>query len=163
MPIAQIMLPEFKHEANNTRRVLERLTDEHFDWKPHEKSFSLGQLATHIAGLPHWLNIIVTTDDFDLINAGFARGNDKTFEEVKQRFETNIKQAEESLSTASDELMKAVWILRKGDFKVVEIPKVVAIRSMVINHSIHHRGELIVYMRLLGIKVPGLYGPSADE
>jgi len=163
MSIAQKLLAELNYEASNTRKVLERLPDEHFDWKPHVKSYSLGQLATHIANLPSWLTIALSTDEFDLAAGGFARTDDKTFKDVMNRFESKIKAATEALEIASDEKLKSTWILKKGGVKILELPRVGVIRSMVMNHTIHHRGEMIVYMRLLNLKVPGLYGPSADE
>jgi len=163
MSIAQKLLPELKYEASNTRKVLERLPDEHFDWKPHEKSFSLGQLAAHIANLPSWLTIALSTDEFDLASGGFARTDDKNFSDVMNRFEAKINAASEALSAASDEKLTGTWLLKKGGVKMLELPRVAVIRSMVMNHTIHHRGEMIVYMRLLNLKVPGLYGPSADE
>jgi len=163
MSIAQKLLAELNYEASNTRKVLERLPDEHFDWKPHEKSFSLGQLAAHIANLPSWLTIALSTDEFDLATGGLARTDDKNFNDVMNRFESKIKSATEALEIASDEKLKGTWILKKGGVKILELPRVGVIRSMVMNHTIHHRGEMIVYMRLLNLKVPGLYGPSADE
>jgi len=163
MSIAQKLLAELNYEASNTRKVLERLPDEHFDWKPHVKSYSLGQLAAHIANLPSWLTIALSTDEFDLATGGLARTDDKNFNDVMNRFESKIKSATEALEIASDEKLKGTWILKKGGVKILELPRVGVIRSMVMNHTIHHRGEMIVYMRLLNLKVPGLYGPSADE
>ena len=163
MSIAQKLLAELNYEASNTKKVLERLPDEHFDWKPHVKSYSLGQLAAHIANLPSWITIALSTDEFDLATGGFPRADDKNFNDVMSRFESKIKAAGEALETASDERLTAKWILKKGGVKMLELPRVGVIRSMVLNHTIHHRGEMIVYMRLLNLKVPGLYGPSADE
>jgi len=163
MALAQLFIPELKHEASNTRKVFERLTDEHFNWKPHEKSFSLGGLASHIAHLPLWISLTINTSEFDLVNGGFPRTSVKTFQEVRDLFEERFNAALTALSSADDEHLKEVWLLKNGDVKLFEMPRSVVIRSIAMNHSVHHRGELIVYMRLLNLKVPGLYGPSADE
>jgi len=120
MSIAQKLLAELNYEASNTRKVLERLPDEHFDWKPHEKSFSLGQLAAHIANLPSWLTIALSTDEFDLATGGLARTDDKNFNDVMNRFESKIKSATEALEIASDEKLKGTWILKKGGVKILD-------------------------------------------
>ncbi|WP_153798321.1 DinB family protein [Foetidibacter luteolus] len=163
MSIAQSLLPEFKHEASNTRKVLQLLPDEHFNWKPHEKSYSLGYLATHIAQLPNFITLMLSAGELDLAGDKMVRGKDSNFAEVLARFEARFAEATTALQNATDADLTAKWLLRKGDFTLFELPKVVAMRSMVFNHIIHHRGQLIVYMRLLNLKVPGLYGPSADE
>ena len=163
MSIASALIPELKHEAGNTRRVLQLLPDEHFNWKPHEKSFSLGGLAAHIAGIPFWAKTALTTSEFELTSINFKHNPYSNFTEVREGFEKHLAEAEQALSAASDEAMMGLWRLTKGGVKALELPRVAFMRSIVMNHTIHHRGELIVYMRLLNIKVPGLYGPSADE
>ena len=164
MSIAQMMLPELKHEAANTRRVLERLKEakDKFDWRPHGKSYTMGQLATHIANLTTWITMTINSDELDLATTP-RREPLKNFSEVAELFEKNLDEATKALESADDSLLMKKWTLRKGDHVILELPKAAVIRSMVFNHVVHHRGQLTVYLRLNDIAVPGLYGPSADE
>jgi uncharacterized damage-inducible protein DinB len=162
MSIAQTLLPEFDQEMANTRRVLERVPFEQFSYKPHAKSFEFGKLATHVANLPTWAVMTLTTDGLDLSQAGHVSVPRST-EELLAFFDHNIAEARQTIAGASDETFHQPWTLRNGEHVIFTLPKVAVYRSAVMNHIIHHRAQLTVYMRLNDIPVPGLYGPSADE
>lgn len=163
MSLNNAMAAELKHEASNTRKILSRVPEEHFDWKPHEKSMTLGKLACHVAELTQWAALIINVPEFDFLKPGLNRCNAANQKELLENFEHNLEQALAVLQNTSEEVLNENWILRRGDVVVVNLPKKVAIRSMVMNHIVHHRGQLSVYLRLLNIPVPGMYGPSADE
>lgn len=159
----QSLIPEFKHEAASTRKMLERVPFEKADWKPHQKSFSLGRLATHVAEIPHWMTVTLTTNELD-----FAKGEYKAFtpaskEELMEIFESSYQEALSSLEGATDAAMMEKWSLKNGDHVIFTMPRIATLRSFVMNHLIHHRAQLSVYLRLLDVPVPGMYGPSADE
>ena len=159
----QPFISELNHEAASTRRILERVPEDKFDWKPHEKSMTLGRLTTHVAELPGFLNSILTIDDFDFAQGHYKRSVAKTPGELMNVFQQKLDEVVETLQNTSDEKMQANFTLRNGDQVFGTMPRVVAVRSMALNHIIHHRGQIAVYLRLLEIPVPGMYGPSADE
>ncbi|MGZ3888512.1 MAG: DinB family protein [Flavisolibacter sp.] len=159
----QSFIAELNHEGASTKRILERVPDGKFDWKPHEKSMTLGRLASHVAELPGFLNSILTMDEFDFAKGHYKASHAKTSEELMKVFQEKLNEAVQTLQHTSDEKMQANFTLRSGDHVIATIPRLVAIRSMALNHIIHHRGQLAVYLRLLDVPVPGLYGPSADE
>ena len=156
------LLKELEHEAAKTRKMLERVPMEKADWKPHEKSYSLGSLAIHIARLPSWVERVNTSDEFDVAKGVLPKlpGNS---EELLTFFDTNIAAATRNLQGATDELLMKPWTFRNGERIIFTAPKVSVIRNMGLNHIYHHRGQLSVYLRLLNIPVPGMFGPSADE
>jgi uncharacterized damage-inducible protein DinB len=162
MSLSQSLLPEFDQEMANTRKVLERMPMDRYDWKPHEKSFSLGKLATHVANLPSWAAMTLATDELD-IGKPFDQPKPQTTEQLLELFDESASQAWASLAGAADEEFFKPWTLRSGDHKIFTLPKIAVIRGVVLNHVIHHRGQLTVYLRLNDVPVPGLYGPSADE
>jgi uncharacterized damage-inducible protein DinB len=162
MSISQTMLPEFDQEMKTTRRILERVDAEKFGWKPHDKSFPFGSLATHIAELASWGTLILGGDDFD-IGGNFPRPQIESTQDILDLFDKNVAETRAALAAASDEELMKSWTLRKGDHKIFTLPKVAVVRTMVFNHVIHHRGQLSVYLRLNDIPVPSIYGPSADE
>jgi uncharacterized damage-inducible protein DinB len=134
------------------------------DWKPHEKSMSVGRLATHIAETLKWISNIRPIDDFDFMrdfNLNLKSAGSQ--EELLQLFQTNLDNAMADLSAMSDEDFNKVWTVRRGEQIMMQLPKKVAVRGWGFSHQVHHRGQLSVYLRLLGIPVPGMYGPSADE
>jgi uncharacterized damage-inducible protein DinB len=159
----QSFIAEIKHEATSTRRILERVPEGKFDWKPHEKSMTLGRLASHVAELPGFLNSILTMDDFDFAKGHYKPSHPQTPEELMNVFQEKLDEVVETMQNTSDEKMRAHFTLRSGDHVIASIPRMIAVRSMGLNHLIHHRGQIAVYLRLLDIPVPGLYGPSADE
>lgn len=165
MPIAESLLPEYDHELATTRRVLERVPEAEFGWKPHAKSMSLGQLAGHVANIPFWLTATMRAPFYDL-----QTGDKEATLEVPaskdvllKEFDAKVKNARASLAGASDAEMMAPWTLRNGSHEIFTIPRVAAVRSFVMNHMIHHRGQLSVYLRLREVPVPPIYGPTADE
>ncbi len=163
MAMNMALIGELKHEASNTRKILLRIPEEQFDWKPHEKSRSLAQLANHIAELPVWIHYMMTATEFNFAGEPFKRLKATSQSELIENFDCIIQQAIELLEKTNDEELAARWKLSRGELVIFELPRKVAIRNMVMNHIIHHRGQLSVYLRLLNVPVPGLYGPSADE
>jgi uncharacterized damage-inducible protein DinB len=159
----QSFIAELKHEATSTKRILERVPEDKFDWKPHEKSMTMGRLASHVAELPGFLNSILTMDDFDFAKGHYKPLHPKTSEELMNVFQQKLDEVVQTLENTSDEKMHVNFTLRGGDHVIASIPRMIAVRSMALNHIIHHRGQIAVYLRLLDIPVPGMYGPSADE
>ena len=166
MSISASLLPEFDQEMANTRKALERVPDEKLDWKPHEKSMSMGGLATHLANLPIWTVFTINQDSLDLEPPG---GEPLRIEEKKSRreiledFDKNMSAARDAVAGASDEELLKPWSLLKGGVTLMTLPKIVVLRSFMMNHVIHHRGQFTVYLRLNDVPVPSIYGPSADE
>ncbi len=166
MPLSDALLPEFDIEMANTRKTLDRVPNDKFGWKPHEKSSSMGHLASHIANLPSWSVIAVNRDSIDIAPVGEPppKGPEaKTAKELLDIFDANVAAARAAIASASDEQLFRAWTLLSGGKTVLTIPKIAVLRSFVMNHSIHHRAQLGVYLRLNDIPVPSIYGPSADE
>lgn len=163
MTLSQSMLPEFDQEMEATRRVLERVPDDRFDWKPHERSMTLGALAVHLAYLPGWAVETLERDEMDLDVDGGERPELSTSEEVLARFDESAGSARAAIEGASDERWFSTWTLRNEGTELFSAPKVGVLRSFVLNHIIHHRGQLTVFLRLLDVPVPQTYGPTADE
>jgi uncharacterized damage-inducible protein DinB len=165
MAISDALLPEFDHEMANTRKTLERVPDDKFGWKPHEKSFALGDLATHIGNLPSWAALTINQDSFDMAPEGkpIKVPPAGSREEILESFDKNIAAARAAIAGASDEELFKPWSLLSGGNKIFSLPRVAVLRSFVMNHIIHHRAQLGVYLRLNDIPVPSIYGPSADE
>jgi uncharacterized damage-inducible protein DinB len=163
MSYSEAFIAELKSESNSTQKMLERVPIEKKEWKPHEKSFTLGRLATHVAEIPHWISRIITIDDWDFAVQGFTRQIAQSKEELMDIFQTKLRKAIADLDALNDDDFNKTWIVHNGDQMRREMPKKVAIRSWGFSHLIHHRGQLSVYLRLLDVPVPGMYGPSADE
>lgn len=166
MTIGQSMLMEFEQEMQNTRKTLERVPDEKWNWKPHEKSGTVGWLASHIATMPGWISVTINTPELDYAPVGGPAYEPPKIENRKQllaELDKGAAQARSALAAVSDQEMLKGWKLLAGGKEVFTLPRVAAIRGMVLNHIIHHRAQLTVYFRLLGVPVPALYGPSADE
>lgn len=159
----QAFIAELKHEAASTKRILERVPEGKFDWKPHEKSMTLGRLTSHVAELPGFLNSILTMDEVDFAKGHYKPSHANTPEELMSVFQEKIDEVMATLQNTSDEKMNESFTLRSGDHVIATVPRKVAVRSMALNHILHHRGQIAVYLRLLDVPVPGLYGPSADE
>lgn len=163
MTIAETLLLDFDHEIANTRRTLERIPENDPQWRPHEKSMPIGRLALHTARLPEFCTRILTTDELNLAKEKFP---DITFESTAHlltELDRTAAEAKSILAAASDDDLQKSWKLSVGDRVFVDEPKMALYRTMFLNHLVHHRAQLGVYLRLLGIPVPGLYGPSADE
>ncbi len=164
MGIAESLLPEFDQEMSNTRRVLERVPDGKFDFKPAEKAPALGWLAWHVAMMPGWATSIIECPSFDVGQPpSTLPPRPETRQGLLDAFEAGAAVTREKLAAASDEAMMQPWRLHKGDFTIIELPRVAIWRGLIMNHLIHHRAQLTVYLRMTGVPIPGLYGPSADE
>lgn len=166
MSIAASLLPEFDHEMAGTRKALERVPDTVFAFAPHERSLTMQGLVTHLANLPHWTTVTVETDELDMSGPeGEAQRVDpvRSTAEALEMFDRNVAAAREALAGASDETLLGPWTLRAGDQTAFTMPKAAVLRSFVMNHMIHHRGQLTVYLRMNDLPLPALYGPSADE
>lgn len=166
MAIKEAILPEFDHEMSNTRKTLERIPDDKFAWKPHTKSFAMGDLAAHLAELPNWAVHTLAQDSLDLAPPGgsqYERQIPKSTKELVALFDRNVAAARSAIETASDGDFVKPWSLLKAGQTLMTMPKIVVLRSFVMNHNVHHRAQLGVYLRLNDIPVPAVYGPSADE
>ncbi len=166
MAISQALLPEFDQEMANTRKTLERVPDDKFGWKPHEKSGTTGWLAGHVAMLPGWIPITLAQDSLDINppgGAGFKPPAMNSHADLVAVFDQNVKQARSALAAATDEQLLKPWTLLSAGQKLFTMPRIAVLRGFVMNHLIHHRAQLTVYLRMNNVPVPALYGPSADE
>ena len=161
--IASALIAEMQHEAAVTRRVLERIPAEKFDWKPHEKSMSFRQLASHAAEIFAWTVPSVQDPELDFAKWEYKPFEPATTQDLLDFFDKNVEGALEVLGNTPDSVFMESWSLRNGDTIYFTLPKAAVMRSFVMNHMIHHRGQLSVYLRLNDIPVPAMYGPSADE
>lgn len=166
MALSDALLPEFDMEMASTRKTLERVPAEKFDWKPHEKSMTMGGLATHLSNIPSWTNYSIDQDSLDLAPGGVplpgATPVTSTAELLKT-FDDNVAKARTSIAGASDADLFKPWALQRAGNTLLTLPKIGVLRGFVISHLIHHRAQLGVYLRLNDIPVPSIYGPSADE
>ncbi|HEX5132933.1 MAG TPA: DinB family protein [Candidatus Krumholzibacteria bacterium] len=153
-------IAELKIEAPLTRKMLERVPSDKLGWRPHPKSSTLGRVASHIAGIPALFIASLLQDEFDYTT--YTSKTD-TVPEILDTFDGNIARAREVVSALTPEQMMARWRFYHGDQLIFELPRFVVIRSTALNHMIHHRGQLSVYLRLLDVPLPSIYGPSADE
>src|SRR5215471_14667080 len=163
MAIVDALLPEFDHEMANTRKVLERVPDDRLDWRPHPKSFTMGDLATHVARLPTWATMTVTSSELDLAPEGKPAPREATAKsqaELLSIFDAAVTAARKALASTGDAAMGQSWTLKSNGASLMSLPRVAVLRSFVMNHSIHHRAQLGVYLRLNDIPVPAIYGPS---
>jgi len=163
--IREAVLPEFDHETGATRRLLERLPDGDLGWKPHDRSYSLGELATHLAQLPQWSAAILDQPSFDL-ESGTGEPERKAFEsrsQVLEAFDRAVAGARDRLTRKTDAELTGTWTLTRGGQEMFSAPAIAAFRSFIMNHLIHHRGQLTVYLRLRNVPLPPIYGPTADE
>lgn len=166
MSIAQSLLPEFDEEMAKTRKVLERVPADKWNWKPHVKSGTLGWLAGHVGTIPGWYAVTLQTESLDYAPVDGPAYSPPKIENTQQllaAFEKEAGEARTALSAASDGDFQKNWTLLAGGKEIFTMPRLACLRGMVMNHLIHHRAQLTVYLRLLDVPVPGLYGPSADE
>ena len=162
MSIAQMILPEFDQEMANTRKMLERVPDGKFEYKPHEKSMTLGRLAAHVAEVPSYATGTLRVERMDFT------GEEKPFapvtrQELLDAFDKYVAEARGMLAAASDEELAKIWTLTFKGQHIFSMPRAAVLRTMVMSHLIHHRAQLGVYLRLCNVEIPGMYGPSADE
>ena len=164
MPFIDVLLPEFDREIGATRQVLERIPGSAFGWKPHDRSASMGELAVHVADLPRWITIVMTCHTFDLTSEKApSRRRSTSTAQLLSQFDDNGQAARDRLVGATDGILCEPWTLTRGERDLFTMPRVVAMRHLVLNHLVHHRGQLTVYLRMQNIPIPALYGPSADE
>lgn len=159
----QALINEVTYEGSSTRKLLERVPQDKFDWKPHEKSMPLGRLAAHVAEIPGYLAAVLTTDELDFSKRTHKPAVATSSENLLEIFNQNYNAAIAALKATSDEALAENWTLRSGDHVFFTLPRIAALRTLGISHLIHHRGQLSVYLRLLDVPIPGMYGPSADE
>lgn len=162
-PAAQELIAELQAEAPATRRVLERVPGDRLEWRPHAKSMSLGQLAQHVASMPGAIARLAALDGFDAATASFQPEAAESAEALLALHEASVAEATEYLAGLTDEDAVAPWRLSHGDREIFTVPRVGLMRTLAFNHLYHHRGQLTVYLRLLDVPVPVVYGRSADE
>src|SRR6266851_745355 len=164
--ISAALLPEFDHEMATTRKTLERVPEDKFDWAPHERSMKLGHLASHLAEMPSWATVGLKQDSLDLAPVGgpaFEQFQAASRAQVLDRFDKNVAAARAAIADTDDPEYVKPWSLLRSGQTLMTMPKIAVVRSFVMNHIIHHRGQLSVYLRLNNVPVPSIYGPSADE
>ena len=162
MGLIEALLPEFDHEMTTTRKVLERVPEDKFDWKPHVKSFSMGELAQHVATIPMWGSVTLSQSELDV--AGDQRPAPvKTRAELLSMFDQHVATTRNTLTGTADAALMAPWSLKRGTQTIFTMPRIGVWRGFVMSHLIHHRAQLAVYLRLNDVPVPSMYGPSADE
>jgi len=152
MAISAALLPEYDHEMATTRKTLERVPDGKLGWKPHAKSMSIGKLASHIAEMPTWGQVGLNMDSLDMAT-GYKPFEAKSNAEILAAFDKNVASARSAIAAASDETFMQTWSLKSGDKTLMSMPKIAVVRSFMLNHVIHHRGQLTVYLRLNDIPV----------
>ena len=163
MAIGDALLPEFYQEMANTRRTLERIPEDRLAWKPHEKSMPIGRLAGHLAELPGFATMTITTESLNLSTAGLQPLVATSRNQVLEEFDKKVAAARAAIAGASDEHFLKPWSLEYQGKTMFTMPRVAVVRGMMLNHVIHHRAQLGVYLRLNNVPVPSIYGPSADE
>ena len=163
MAMKDAFIAEMKHEAALTKKILEKVPLDKKDWKPHAKSMTVGRLATHIAEIPHWITEMMTNDVYDFAAHPYSPRTAASQEELISIFQTNLDSGIASLEKATDEDFAKTWVVKRGEHIAFQTPRKIAIRGWAFSHLFHHRGQLSVYLRLLDVPIPGMYGPSADE
>lgn len=162
MSLKQAYLLEIERETANTRRMLAGIKDEHLAYQPHPKSMNLGDLAAHVVELHNWVNLVLSRDKFNF-HTDYQRPVYTTAQDIQNSLDEQEKSNIAQIESMSDEDWMSMWSLVAGEHVIASMPKVGAMRYIIQNHLIHHRGQLSVYLRLNDIPVPGIYGPSADE
>jgi uncharacterized damage-inducible protein DinB len=163
MAIKDALVSEFDHEMAVTRKLLERVAEDRFAFQPHEKSMTLGRLASHLADVPSWGPTILKDAEFNIISGASVTRTKSTRAEVLEMFDDNTKKVRGLLTGISDADLASLWVFKQDGKELFSMPRAAAWRSFVMSHMIHHRGQLSVYLRHTGSKVPSIYGPSADE
>jgi uncharacterized damage-inducible protein DinB len=161
MRLVDSLLLEIDQEAKTTKRVLDRIPEDQLSWKPHPKSYSLGQLAMHVASLPASVVAAAVPDTVEAPN--FSQPEAKSRQEVLVTFSKSLESAKETLKNMDDDRLTSTWTLTKNGKVLMSVPRIGFIRSILMNHNYHHRGQLSVYLRMLDVPVPSIYGPSAEE
>lgn len=163
MTIAEALLPEFDREMGVTRRLLERVPEGQFAWKPHDKSMTLGRLVEHLAQLPEWATLTIAQNGIEMGPPPPDHQPPATRAAVLDLFDRNVAKARTTLNGRLDAELTAPWTLKAQGKEVFTMPKALVLRSFVFNHLVHHRGQLTVYLRMHDVPIPSIYGPSGDE
>lgn len=164
MPINKALIAELKNESANTKKLMQRVPMEEAEWKPHERSMTLGRLAQHVAELHGWVAMVIQKDELSFDTNTFKAPEPlKSNHELLMLLDNKTSDSIIALEGAADEHLEKDWSLIVNGHTAFTLPRKVVIRTMALNHLIHHRGQLSVYLRLLDIPIPGIYGPSADE
>lgn len=161
MPINELLIREFDHEMSNTRKTLERVPADKWDWKPHEKSGSLGWIAGHVAVLPGFTTVVIKMPELEIVGVNIPRVEKRA--DLLDTFEKLRQEARDALTGVTDEQLHQIWTLKEKGKVIFSMPRYDALRIMCFNHILHHRAQLTMYLRQLNVPVPALYGPSADE
>ncbi len=162
MPFSQMLLPEFDNEMQNTRKILERVPDGKFDYQPHPKSMTLGRLASHVAELPLWAVMTLDREVLEM-DSSFKPHIAKNTAELLATFDKSVADARSRIEKATDEDWHKIWSLKFNGQTLFSMPRAACMRGFVMNHLIHHRAQLGVFLRLNDVAIPGMYGPSGDE
>lgn len=164
MSIGQSLLPEFDQEMANTRRMLERVPEDKLAFQPDPKSMTLARLAGHVAEMSGWGAAVMSSDSLDLASHAGQKPLEMTSRsQLLAVFDKNVADTRQAIAAGTDEQMMGVWSLKMGPRELLKMPRIGVLRSLVLSHVIHHRGQLSVYLRMVGAAVPGMYGPSADD
>ena len=161
MALVDTLLPEFDHEMTTTRKLLERVPEDKFDWRPHAKSMTLGQLAQHVATIPMWGSVTMNQEEFDVGAAPASVPGTRA--EVLATFDRHAADTRRALTGRTDGELMVPWTLKSHGHTIFSMPRAVVWRSFVMSHLVHHRGQLSVYLRMHDVPLPSMYGPSADE
>jgi len=163
MGMIEPMILEFEQEAASTRKMLERVPADAMDWRPHKKSMSMAELASHIANIPEWAKATLTQDELIFDMANYKPNVYESPQEALEVFERGVKEVIEVMRVTSDDQLMAMWRMKDRDTLLFEMPRIAVLRGMILNHAVHHRGQLSVYLRMKDVPLPAIYGPSADE
>jgi uncharacterized damage-inducible protein DinB len=161
MPINELLIREFDREMSSTQKTLERVPADKWDWKPQEKSGSLGWMAGHVATLPGFTTVAIKTPELEIASANIPRVEKHA--DLLPMFAKSSQEARAALASVTDEQLQQTWTLKRDGKLIFSMPRYDVLRAMCFNHIVHHRGQLTMYLRQLNVPVPGLYGPSADE
>lgn len=156
-------LDDLNQELDVTRRLLERIPEDRLTWKPHEKSTTIGGLGYHISNLLFWMISVVGLEEYDLASGPASIGEPASKDAILQKFDGHVAELQEMVSRTNDEALSQTWRLRHGEQILMQQPRLNALRHVCISHLVHHRGQLSVYLRLLDVPIPPMYGPTADE
>jgi uncharacterized damage-inducible protein DinB len=166
MKLSEIFLAEFDHEMANTRKTLERVPENKYEWRPHEKSYTMQALASHLANIPSWTPFTLQEDSLDVApvdGPGFTTPQAASTADLLRMFDENVAAARKAIAETSDARFQESWTLLVGGQPQFTMPKTAVLRGFIMNHNVHHRAQLTVYLRLNDVPVPAIYGPSADE
>lgn len=163
MSISEAMIAELNHEAGNTRKMLEVVPGDKFGWQPHEKSMTLGRLTGHIAEIPGWAPMMAGKDELDLAASDFSPVKPETVEELLAYQDQTVTAFNQALDGHDDATLMKPWTMKSGEQVFFTMPCAVAMRGFILNHIVHHRGQLSVYLRELDVALPSVYGPTADN